>query len=161
MNIWKSYILNADKDMKTKAIFAVMKNTWAVVKIRPEKNSDLFRIWTHDLYCSSSVHYCKDHFRIHYKIHLLSKANAMKYLQLICNRYRTINSATHQQRCCTILNNPCNFLCIFLHKITYSISQNHRIPGQYYTKSFFHVYYLVNTIRFFLGTTTGHICIQQ
>ena len=54
MNIWKSYILTADKDMNTKAIFAVMNNTWAVVKIRPEKNSDLYRIWTHDL-CDTGI----------------------------------------------------------------------------------------------------------
>ena len=25
-----------------------MNTTWAVVKIRPEKNSDLYGIWTHD-----------------------------------------------------------------------------------------------------------------
>ena len=32
-----------------KVIFVVMYTTWAVVKIRPEKNSSLFGIWTHDL----------------------------------------------------------------------------------------------------------------
>ena len=33
-----------------KVIFVVMNTTWAVVKIRPEeKNSGLYRIWTHDL----------------------------------------------------------------------------------------------------------------
>ena len=26
-----------------------MNTTWAVVKIRPEKNSGLYAIWTHDL----------------------------------------------------------------------------------------------------------------
>ena len=30
--------------MNMKAIFAVMKNSYAVVKIRPEKNSCLYRI---------------------------------------------------------------------------------------------------------------------
>ena len=30
-------------------ILAVMCTTWAVVKIRPEKNSGLYGIWTHDL----------------------------------------------------------------------------------------------------------------
>ena len=48
MNIWKSYIWTADKDVNMKAIFAVMNTTWAVVKIRPEKNSGLYGIWTHD-----------------------------------------------------------------------------------------------------------------
>ena len=47
-----------------KAIFAVQNTTWTAVKIRPEKNSGLYRIWTHNLwiffrlyfhYCSSSV----------------------------------------------------------------------------------------------------------
>ena len=37
-----------------KAIFAVINTTWAVVKIRPEKNSGLYEIWTHDL-CDTSV----------------------------------------------------------------------------------------------------------
>ena len=37
MNIWKSYIWTADKDVSMKAIFAVMNTTSAVVKIRPEK----------------------------------------------------------------------------------------------------------------------------
>ena len=31
-----------------KAIFAELNTTWAVVKLRPEKNSGLYRIWTHD-----------------------------------------------------------------------------------------------------------------
>ena len=51
----------ADKNVKMKAIFAVMNiNTWAVVKIRPEINSGLYRIWTHDLWYTdadySSLH---------------------------------------------------------------------------------------------------------
>ena len=50
MNIWKSYIWTADKDMNMKAIFAVMNTSWAEVKVKPEKkNSGLHRIWTHDL----------------------------------------------------------------------------------------------------------------
>ena len=40
----------ADKNVNMKAIFAVMNTTWAVVKIRPEINSGLYRIWTHDLW---------------------------------------------------------------------------------------------------------------
>ena len=35
--------------MNLKAIFALMNTTQAVVKIRPEKNSGLYGIWTHDL----------------------------------------------------------------------------------------------------------------
>ena len=54
MNIWKSYIWTADKDVSIKAIFAVMNTTSAVVKIRPEKNSGLYGIWTHDL-CDTGV----------------------------------------------------------------------------------------------------------
>ena len=37
-----------------KVILSVMCITWAVVKIRPEKNSGLYSIWTHDL-CDTSV----------------------------------------------------------------------------------------------------------
>ena len=37
-----------------KAIFAVINTTWAVVKIRPEKNSGLYGIWTHD-HCDTSA----------------------------------------------------------------------------------------------------------
>ena len=37
VNIWKSSIWTVDKDMSMKAIFTVIKTTWAVVKIRPEK----------------------------------------------------------------------------------------------------------------------------
>ena len=32
-----------------KVILAVICTTWAVVKIRPEKNSGLYGIWTHNL----------------------------------------------------------------------------------------------------------------
>ena len=39
-------------NVNMKAIFAVMNTIWAVAKIRPEKNSGLYRIWTHDL-CST------------------------------------------------------------------------------------------------------------
>ena len=75
----------ADSDVNLKAVFAVTNTTWAVVKIRPERNSGLCRIWTHDLcntsalvwqrpeffsrpyfhYCSRKVHYYKDCFCIH------------------------------------------------------------------------------------------------
>ena len=37
VNIWKSYMWTADKDVNIKAILAVMNTTWAVVKIRPDK----------------------------------------------------------------------------------------------------------------------------
>ena len=46
VDIWKSYMLTANKDVNMKAIFAVMKTAWAVVKIGPEKNSGLYGIWT-------------------------------------------------------------------------------------------------------------------
>ena len=73
-----------------KVIFAVMNTDYAVVKIRPEKNSGLYRIWTYDLYdtgavlyqliwthlgwailpyfhyCSSSVYYSDDCFHAHF-----------------------------------------------------------------------------------------------
>ena len=38
-----------------KEIFAVMNTTWAVVKVRPESNSGLYRIWTQDLYDTSAI----------------------------------------------------------------------------------------------------------
>ena len=37
-------ILTTDKDVNTQAIFAEMNTTWAVVKIRPEKNSGPYGI---------------------------------------------------------------------------------------------------------------------
>ena len=40
-----------------KAIFIVMNTTWAIVKIRPEKNSGLYRMWTHNLCDSGAVLY--------------------------------------------------------------------------------------------------------
>ena len=43
------YYWTADKDVNRKAIFTQMNITWAVVKIRLDKNSALFGIWTHDL----------------------------------------------------------------------------------------------------------------
>ena len=57
--------------MNMKAIFAVLNTTEVVVKISPENNSGLIflgLIFTF-LYCLSSVHYCKDHFHIHYLNH--------------------------------------------------------------------------------------------
>ena len=43
-------------DVNMKAIFAVMNTTWAVVEIRPEKNSGLYRIWTHDCNTVAVLH---------------------------------------------------------------------------------------------------------
>ena len=57
VNLWKPYMWTADKDVNMKAIFAAMNTTWAVVKIRPEKNSGLYRIWTHDLCDTGAVLY--------------------------------------------------------------------------------------------------------
>ena len=37
VNIWKLYTWTAHKDVNMKAIFAIMKTAWAVVKIRPKK----------------------------------------------------------------------------------------------------------------------------
>ena len=44
----------AVKEINLKAIFALMNTNQAVVKIRPEKNSGLYGIWTHDL-CDTSL----------------------------------------------------------------------------------------------------------
>ena len=38
-NKWKPYMWTGDKDVNMKAIFAVISTTWAVVEIRPDKNS--------------------------------------------------------------------------------------------------------------------------
>ena len=38
-----------DKDVNMKVILAVMYTTCPVVKIRPEKNSGLYGVWTHGL----------------------------------------------------------------------------------------------------------------
>ena len=40
-----------------KAIYEVMNTSGAVVKIRPEKNSGLYGIWTHDLCDTGAVLY--------------------------------------------------------------------------------------------------------
>ena len=57
--VWinKSHIWTADKDVNLKAIFAVMNTTWAVVRIRPEKKSGLYGIWSHDLCDTGAVRY--------------------------------------------------------------------------------------------------------
>ena len=44
----------ADKDVNIKAIFAVVNTPWALVKIRPEINSGLYGIWTHDVWDTSA-----------------------------------------------------------------------------------------------------------
>ena len=49
------YQTNSWSIVNMKAIFLVMNTTWAVVKIRPEKNSGLCRIWTHDLCDTGAV----------------------------------------------------------------------------------------------------------
>ena len=38
-----------------KEIFTVMNASYAVVKIRPENNLGLYRIWTHNLYDTSAI----------------------------------------------------------------------------------------------------------
>jgi len=43
-----SYIWTAEKDMNLLLIIAVIHKTWAVVKWKPEKNSGLNGIQTHD-----------------------------------------------------------------------------------------------------------------
>ena len=53
----KLYMWTADKDVSMKAIFAVMNATRTEVKTRPEKNSGLCGIWTHDLCDTSAVLY--------------------------------------------------------------------------------------------------------
>ena len=57
LNIWKSIKWTADKEVNAKAIFAEMNTTWAVMEIRPEKNSGLYGIWTHDLCDTGEVLY--------------------------------------------------------------------------------------------------------
>ena len=76
VNLWKSFMWTADKEVN----FAVMNNTWAVLKIRPEKISGLYGIvevmgsnpvqaWIffrpYFRYCLRSVHYYEDRFHIH------------------------------------------------------------------------------------------------
>ena len=52
MNVWKSYIWTEyESDPRSN------NTTWAVVKIRPEKNSGLYEILTHDLCDTGAVLY--------------------------------------------------------------------------------------------------------
>ena len=44
-------------EMNTEAILAVMNITELVVEIKPERNSGLYGIWTHDLCDTSAVLY--------------------------------------------------------------------------------------------------------
>ena len=44
-------------ELNMKAIFAVINTTWTVVKTRPENNSGLCEIWTHDLYDAGAALY--------------------------------------------------------------------------------------------------------
>ena len=55
MSLWISNFLNISAFVNMKVIFAVINTTWAVVKIRPEKNSGLYGIWTHDLCNTAAV----------------------------------------------------------------------------------------------------------
>ena len=50
LNIWVSYMWTAVEETKIEAILAVMNTTQLVVKLRPEKNSGPYKIWTHDLW---------------------------------------------------------------------------------------------------------------
>ena len=53
-----TFKLDSDKRnivVNMKAIFVVMDTTWAVVKIRPEKNSGLYRMWTPKKVCLSGA----------------------------------------------------------------------------------------------------------
>ena len=45
-NNFNSFTASTTTTMNMRTIFAVMNTTWAVVKIRPEKNSGLYGIWT-------------------------------------------------------------------------------------------------------------------
>ena len=49
LRIYESHIFELQIKTWMKVILAVMYTTWAVVKIRPGKNSGLYGIWTHDL----------------------------------------------------------------------------------------------------------------
>ena len=53
----RSYIWTVEKDMNLRLIIAVIHTTWAVVKFKPEKNSGLNGIWTHDLCDTGAVLY--------------------------------------------------------------------------------------------------------
>ena len=48
-DVWKSYMWTAVEEMNMEAILAGINTTLVVVKIRPEKNSGPYGIWTHDL----------------------------------------------------------------------------------------------------------------
>ena len=57
MKIIYTSMWTAVEEMIMKAILAVMNTTQIVVKIRPEKNSGPYGIWTHQLYDTSSAFY--------------------------------------------------------------------------------------------------------
>ena len=48
-DVWKSYMWTAVEETNMEAILAGINTTLVVVKIRPEKNSGPYGIWTHDL----------------------------------------------------------------------------------------------------------------
>ena len=56
VDIWKSYICTAVKKWIWKILLAI-NTTELVVEIRPEKNSGLYGIWTHDLCDTGAVLY--------------------------------------------------------------------------------------------------------
>ena len=79
LRIYESHIFELRIKTWMKVILAVMHTTWAVVKIRPEKKIQAlyryrrghgfksrtrlnFFFRPYFQYCSSSVHYCEDHF---------------------------------------------------------------------------------------------------
>ena len=48
-DVWKSCMWTAVEETNMEAILAGINTTLVVVKIRPEKNSGPYGIWTHDL----------------------------------------------------------------------------------------------------------------
>ena len=57
LRMYESHIFELRIKTWMKVILAVMSTTWAVVKIRPEKNSGLYGIWTHDLWDTGAALY--------------------------------------------------------------------------------------------------------
>ena len=119
VNIWKSHIWTADKEVNMKTIFAVMNTAWAVVKIKPYFCTGIaevmgskavqawifFRPYFHC--CSSGVYYREDRFHIHYflcnfEIFILlisSIFNSLECNSVKWNSFSITSCRRHVQRC--------------------------------------------------------------
>jgi len=73
----KDHIIIWAVAMKTWLVVVVMHTTWAVVKLKPEKNSGLNRIWSHDLWDTGALLYQLSYQALYMIFHYLFTENVI------------------------------------------------------------------------------------